>query len=63
MGTYLYLDNSELWEHIQSELWHLSFGIIGSFPFVSYHPCQLDYYPWQAYEDHSSIFRASQKVF
>jgi hypothetical protein len=31
MGTYLYFDNSELWEHIQSELWHLSFGIMGSF--------------------------------
>jgi hypothetical protein len=31
MGTYPYFDNSELWEHIQSELWHLSFGIMGSF--------------------------------
>jgi hypothetical protein len=31
MGTYNNFDNSELWEHIQSELWHLSFGIMGSF--------------------------------
>jgi hypothetical protein len=31
MGTYLYFDNLELWEHIKSELWHLSFGIMGSF--------------------------------
>jgi hypothetical protein len=31
MGTYINFDNSELWEHIQSELWHLSFGIMGSF--------------------------------
>jgi hypothetical protein len=31
MGTYSNFDNSELWEHIQSELWHLSFGIMGSF--------------------------------
>jgi hypothetical protein len=31
MGTYVNFDNSELWEHIQSELWHLSFGIMGSF--------------------------------
>jgi hypothetical protein len=34
MGTYKNFDNSELWEHIQSELWHLSFGIMGSFRFV-----------------------------
>jgi hypothetical protein len=31
MGTYINFDNSELWEHIQSELWHLSFGIMESF--------------------------------
>jgi hypothetical protein len=31
MGTYINVDNSELWEHIQSELWHLSFEIMGSF--------------------------------
>jgi hypothetical protein len=32
IGTYNNFDNSELWEHTQSELWHLSFGIMGSFP-------------------------------